>query len=131
MAQAGSRTSSNVQRRTACSAALPGEAVILERAKAFSVRHAGNHEKNQNASPIGMAPRNQRTLIANSAAKDRSAAVFCIELILMANCEKIENLRLNQCKSATLCDRGWRASPPSYPAPTGAAYEVRPLGNNR
>jgi len=36
-----------------------------------SMGDAGNHEKNQKANAIGMAPRNQRTLIANSATKDR------------------------------------------------------------
>jgi hypothetical protein len=76
----------------------------------------GDHERKQKARAIGTAPRNQRTLIANSAAKDRSDAVSRIELILTANCENFENLRLNDSGSSTLCDRGHAAVNARYPS---------------
>jgi len=41
---------------------------------------------------MGMAPRNQRTLIANSAAKDRCGGLSCRVLIVAVACERIEKI---------------------------------------
>jgi hypothetical protein len=88
------------------------------------VQFAGDHERKQKARAIGTAPRNQRTLIANSAAKERSGAVSRIELLLTANCENFENLRLNDSGSSTMSDRGLAAVNAGYPRVAAAAYAV-------
>jgi hypothetical protein len=50
------------------------------------LQRSRDHEKNQRARAIGMAPKSQRMLIANSAAIDRRGVAPCMVLILAELC---------------------------------------------